>query len=228
MKLTRSKGNMYPWVSHTFNHLAGECPHGCPYCYVQAMQRRFGNMPYSGQLRLVEEKLSVEFGSGKTIFIENCNDLFANDVPEEWIDRILEHCERWPKNTYVFQTKNPRRIVNDVWWFPNDCLIGTTVETNRENDLGNAPSRRGRLTALAKLFPDFKTFVTIEPILDFDPYLFVDCLVAARPSFVNIGADSKGCGLPEPSYDKVMMLIHLLKDAGIEVREKRNLERLKQ
>lgn len=39
MALTKSKGNMYPWVTHTHTHLRGECPHGCRYCYVQAMER---------------------------------------------------------------------------------------------------------------------------------------------------------------------------------------------
>jgi len=43
---------------------------------------------------------------------------------------------------------------------------------------------------------------------------------------VNIGADSKGHGLPEPSPDKVHALIEKLTGYGIEIREKHNLERL--
>jgi hypothetical protein len=43
---------------------------------------------------------------------------------------------------------------------------------------------------------------------------------------VNVGADSKGHGLPEPSFKKVMQLVERLTAAGIEVRNKRNLERL--
>lgn len=216
---------MYEWVTHTHTHLAGRCPHECSYCSIQDLQRRFPELPYSGPLRLKENEFAVQYGSGKTIFVENCNDLFAEAVPAEWIDRILDHCLLWPWNTYVFQTKNIRRITDGVWMFPDDCLIGTTVETNRENDLGNAPPRRERLSALRKMEEDVR-FVTIEPILDFDLEVFAGMLIEAKPSFVNIGADSKGHGLPEPSINKVLALVERLTAAGIEVREKRNLERL--
>jgi hypothetical protein len=193
------------------------------------MQKRFPELPYSGPLCLREKEFAVQYGEGKTIFEENCNDLFADAVPLEWIDRILTHCDAWPQNEYIFQTKNPRRIEKGVWIFPPRCLIGVTVETNRENDLGGAPRRRCRLTALAGFDPRFtsKRFVTIEPIMDFDLEKFARLLIEAKPDFINIGADSKGHGLPEPTFEKVMRLVDCLKAAGIEVREKRNLERLR-
>ena len=34
MSLNESKGNMYSWVTHTWNTIKGECPHGCTYCYA--------------------------------------------------------------------------------------------------------------------------------------------------------------------------------------------------
>ena len=229
MGLNKCKGNMYDWITHTHTHLAGKCPHGCVYCSIQDLQRRFDSLSYSGPLRLKEKEFDVQYGSGKVIFVENCNDLFADGVPVEWIDRILEHCDAWPKNEYIFQTKNPRRIEAGVWCFPPRCLIGTTVETNLDNDLGGAPRRSGRLAALAGLDPRFacKRFVTIEPIMDFDLDEFARMIISAKPDFVNIGADSKGHGLPEPSFEKVMQLVDALKAAGIEVREKRNLDRLR-
>lgn len=239
MGLNKVKGNMYDWVTHTHTHLAGKCHHECSYCSIQDMQRRFPALPYSGPLRLKEKEFAVKYDektlrrNGGTypgiIFEENCNDLFADGVPREWIDRVLDHCDAWPKNEYIFQTKNPRRIERGVWVFPPCCLIGTTVETNRDNDLGGAPRRRGRLDALAGLDPRFacKRFVTIEPIMDFDLDKFAELLIEAKPDFINIGADSKGHGLPEPSFEKVMQLVDRLKEAGIEIREKRNLERLR-
>lgn len=47
-----------------------------------------------------------------------------------------------------------------------------------------------------------------------------------RPSFVNIGADSKGHGLIEPSAEKVLALIDGITKTGIEIRQKTNLERI--
>ena len=74
--------------------------------------------------------------------------------------------------------------------------------------------------------PDIKRFVTIEPILDFDPDELVFCISEIKPDFVNIGADSKGHGLPEPSKEKILKLIGMLAAKGIEIREKHNMERL--
>jgi len=106
MPLTKSKGNMYPWVTHTHCHLGGECPHKCVYCYVD--NPRFGRPEkYQGELRLIEAEFAVKYGSGKTIFIENCNDLFAEGVSDEYIRRVLAHCRTWPDNTYVFRPRTP-------------------------------------------------------------------------------------------------------------------------
>lgn len=43
---------------------------------------------------------------------------------------------------------------------------------------------------------------------------------------INIGTDSKNSNLVEPSKDKVLVLIDNIKKAGIEIREKHNLNRL--
>ena len=100
---------MYDWVTHTHSHLAGKCPHECAYCYVQAMANVYPNMKakYSGPARLIEEELAVDYGAGKTIFIEHMNDLFAEAVTDEMIGRIICHCNGYPENKYVFQIKNP-------------------------------------------------------------------------------------------------------------------------
>lgn len=54
----------------------------------------------------------------------------------------------------------------------------------------------------------------------------LDQIKKAKPNFINIGADSKGCGLPEPTGLQVQALIKGIKDLGIEIRVKHNLERL--
>ena len=35
MRLRNSKGNMYEWVTHTWNTVKGECYHNCSYCYMK-------------------------------------------------------------------------------------------------------------------------------------------------------------------------------------------------
>jgi DNA repair photolyase len=187
---------------------------------------------YQGPLTLKEKELEVKYGEGNTIFIEHMNDLFAEDVPITFIHRILSHCAEYPKNNYVFQTKNPRRVWEMGLFYPilETNLIGTTIETNRENliaEHSKAPPPYERFVYIAKLHGDFQdTFITIEPVMKFDPEILGDWIVAAHPKFVNIGADSKHCGLPEPTSEDLNRLLNILQFNGIEVREKHNLGRL--
>lgn len=231
--LKKSVGNMYPWVTHTHAHLGGECPHKCSYCYVDhPAWGRPGK--YTGPLRLIENEFSINYGAGRTIFIENCNDLFAMDVPVRFIMRILGHCLNFPENTYVFQTKNPvrylsidsfARLENIRPIFPDRSIYGVTIESNRYYpEISKAPSPPVRMKAMVEL--KGRKFVTVEPILDFDPDILGRWIRDISPEFVNIGADSKGHNLPEPGPGKVRRLIELIGEAGIEIREKHNLNRL--
>jgi DNA repair photolyase len=224
MPLNKSKGNMYPWVSHTHSHLGGECSHKCVYCYVD--NPRFGRAPrYCGEIRIIEKELSVNYGSGKTIFIEHQNDLFAKDVPQEFINEVINHCYNYPDNTYVFQTKNPARYLTMNDEFPYRSILGTTIETNRNiPNVSNAPKPIERMKAMCEL--QGRKFITIEPVLDFDVDILAEWIARINPEFLNLGADSKGHNLPEPTIEKIMALTEKLKGYGIELREKHNLKRL--
>lgn len=225
MGLKKSTGNMYPWVTHTHSHLGGECPHRCVYCYVD--NPRFGRPEkYRGPLRLIEAEFAVNYGSGKTVFIENCNDLFAEDVPDEFIRRVCAHCRTWPENTYVFQTKNPSRMRRTWLLLPKGGIFGTTIETNRHiPGISKAPRPQDRTAAMMGW--QARKFVTIEPVLDFDVDILAEWIIRIEPEFVNLGADSKDHRLPEPTVEKIMELGDKLKIYGIELREKHNLSRLK-
>jgi hypothetical protein len=72
-----------------------------------------------------------------------------------------------------------------------------------------------------------RKFITIEPVLDFDVDILASWIARIRPEFLNLGADSKGHGLPEPSAEKIHGFVRKLKEYGIELREKHNLGRLK-
>ena len=233
MALTKAKGNMYGWCSHTHSHLRGKCPHGCSYCYVQAMERRYGTGRYAGELRLDEASLKVKYGTGKTIFIDHCNDLFAEAVPEDWIIAVFEQCKAWPDNTYVFQSKNPARMMR---WRPNmppNVMLGMTVETDDDAlsmSISETPQPTDRICDWIDFFvPDghTQTFITVEPILRMrDPVAFARDIAACKPGFVNVGADSKGTGLGEPSAADVRLFLDELAACGVTVRQKTNLERI--
>jgi DNA repair photolyase len=230
MPLSKSKGNMYPWVTHTHTHIGGECAHKCSYCYVQAIEKRFGTGKYSGQLRLLEDELSVNYGKVRTIFIEHCNDMWAEDVPDSWIDKILNHCNQYPDNTYVFQTKNPERYIEWLGRMPPKRIVGCTIETSstliaKKTSEAMPPGIRfGAMRYLSRRGEN--VFITIEPILKGNMRLLADLINEISPDFVNIGADSKGTGLEEPTAAEVLYLIEAIKKNGIEIKQKRNLDRL--
>lgn len=226
MPLIKAMGNMYDWVTDMHTHIGGECPHKCVYCYVG--KGRFGRAPrYTGKLRLIPEEFKVKYGSGRTIFIEHKNDMFASDVKDSMIEAILKHCREYDTNHYVFQSKNPERALQFYGLFPSHSMFGTTIETDRSmKDVSNAPTGFCRYSGIKALRSiNLKTFITIEPILDFDDEL-AEWVIDAQPDFANIGADSKGCGLPEPSKEKILALIDALKKGGITIKEKSNLSRL--
>jgi hypothetical protein len=174
---------------------------------------------------LIEVETKTRFGSGKVIFKEHMNDLFAVGVPENLIVYVLGHCLAWPENTYVFQTKNPARYFARNC-FPEKSIFGTTIETNRDlpESISVAPQPRERAAAMASLRGD--KFVTIEPVMDFDVDILSGWIAKINPKFLNLGADSKSHKLPEPTVDKIFALVDKLKEYGIELREKHNLSRL--
>lgn len=45
--IKESKGNMYEFVTHTWNPIKGKCSHGCTYCYMKKMCSRL-NPPQIG------------------------------------------------------------------------------------------------------------------------------------------------------------------------------------
>lgn len=217
--LNPQKGNMYGFVSHTWNAVKGICSHGCEYCYM----KRFGHLK---DVRLEPKEFQDDLGAGNFIFVGSSTDMFAEDVPSEWITAVMEHLGRYPDNGYLLQSKNPSRFMEFIDDLPPGAVLCTTVETNRENDLGCAPSRQERLQAMHALKQHISVHITLEPIMDFDLEEFSEQIISLRPDQVNIGSNTSSVKIPEPSKEKTLALIKILKENDINVHEKDNLKRL--
>ena len=101
--------------------------------------------------------------------------------PDEWIEKkTLEHCQKFD-NKYLFQTKNPKRILN--FKLPKS-VICTTIESDMfySEIMANSPKPYDRAKHM-KMLSDcgFETFVTIEPILDFNLDELVDLIKQCSP-----------------------------------------------
>ena len=140
--------------------------------------------------------------------------------------KALNHCRKY-HNKYLFQSKNPWRFNDFRSDFPLNVVLGTTIETNRNYpQTASAPTSNTRASAMNFLAQSFETTVTIEPIMDFDSNHLFDLICRCNPSWVNIGADSKGHNLPEPDSNKIISLIWALRGESVKIKLKPNLKRL--
>lgn len=225
MGLNKSKGNMYEFITHTWNPLGGECLHNCSYCSTQKLMRYPAiEQKYTGTPRIIEKELETNLGKGNYIFVVAQNDLFASNIPFHKIEKIMEHCKKF-NNSYMFQSKHPGNMVYSEPIMPMDTVLCTTIESNRWFPLimGNSPIPEHR----AEWFSESQRikYLTIEPILDFDLLEFIEMIKLINPIQVNIGADSGGNRLPEPRKEKIIELIEGLKEFT-KVHNKSNLKRL--
>jgi len=150
--------------------------------------------------------------SDPRIFVVAHGDLFGSWVPHNIITTILTVCNSKPKETWFFETKNPRRYIDFIGWFPENTVLSTTIETNRRYSSeirGFTPSPIERFEAIRELtrYIKFPVHVSIEPIMDFDLEVMVAWMRTLKPVKVAVGYDSLNNHLPEPPKSKTMQLI---------------------
>ena len=203
MALNKSTGNMYAFVSHTYNPMKGECEHSCPYCFMKGKRL----LP---PLRLELKELKVNLGEGNFIFVGSSTDEWAANVPLEWIEQVLDYCDGFD-NSYLFQSKNPARFLEYLDHpVMRKSVLCTTIETNRfyPDIMRNAPLPRERAIAMREIASHgIPTYVTCEPLMQFDLAELVELVGICSPQQVNIGRNSRyDIILPEPTANEVKML----------------------
>ena len=218
MALNKQKGNMYGFVTHTFNTIKGLCEHNCTYCYM----KRWKNQKNT---RFDSKELLTDLGTGNFIFVGSSNDMFADGIEYEWILQTLEHCKKY-NNKYLFQSKNPERFLLFKDEVPLNSIICTTIESDKfyQSIMQNSPTPERRAEAMS-MIENIEKHVTIEPIMDFNLETLLHLVQKCNPTQVNIGADSSGHRLPEPTKEKVEKLINGLEQFTT-VYKKDNLKRL--
>lgn len=92
----------------------------------------------------------------RNIFVCSMADLFGEWVPDEWIQEVLQACDKAAQHRYLFLTKNPARLCkmasagilpcHDNWWF------GSTLDNK------NAKRFQGGIK--------YHTFTSIEPLTE--------------------------------------------------------------
>lgn len=129
------------WASHTWNPVSGctKVSQGCKNCYAERLVQRFGREgqavdsdgrvhhpmrhPKFTQIVLHPERLlePIRWHKPRRVFVCSISDLFHEDVPESFIEAVLNACDRAADlhgHTFMVLTKRPQRMrkVVDRWW----------------------------------------------------------------------------------------------------------------
>ena len=211
--IREAKGNMYKFITHTWNPIQGKCLHDCAYCYMK-------RSPQYSKPIFIESEMTAPL-NGRDIFIGSSTDLFAENIPSEWINRTLNHClEEYEKGNcsmFLLQSKNPKRFLEFINHpIMKRCVLCSTIETNRfyPEIMRNAPRIEERVEAMEEVANlGFATMVTAEPLMQFDLEPMLEYINRCQAKKVNIGRNScRSIVLPEPTKEEVKQLIYELKD----------------
>lgn len=154
------------WTQKTWNPILGCSKYsaGCANCYAEALTRRFPKAFPSGfNVTLHPERLDEPKHVKKPTMFFVCSmaDLFHDDVPFEYIDRVMQTIKDCPQHTFQILTKRAGRMfdyyTDGSESFPNNCWCGATVE-NR--------SARPRIEWLRDMVGVSVRFLSCEPLID--------------------------------------------------------------
>lgn len=160
------------WTDATWNPVRGcsKVSPGCAHCYAETFSERFRGVQghpfeFGFDLRLVPEKLEdpLFWKHPRRIFVNSMSDVFHEDIPLEYISRIVDVMRRAHWHTFQVLTKRSQRLrdllsgalrsaahLPNVWW-------GVSVE-NRKHGLPRVDALRAA--------PARTRFLSVEPLLE--------------------------------------------------------------
>ncbi len=132
------------WTQSTWNPLTGctQVSPGCAHCYAKSLAKRLkamGNPRYANefQLTLHSDLLELPFHwkSPRLIFVNSMSDLFHEEVPIDYIQRVFDIMNRAERHIFQVLTKRHERLgdiaaAGRVTWTDN-IWQGVSIENNR-------------------------------------------------------------------------------------------------
>lgn len=107
------------WTDATWNPVTGctKVSSGCTNCYAETFSERFRGTPghyfengFDVQLRPAKLDQPLRWRKPRRIFINSMSDLFHEDVPDEFIDRVFAVMALARRHTFQLLTKRPQRM----------------------------------------------------------------------------------------------------------------------
>lgn len=155
------------WTDKTWNPITGCTKHsaGCVHCYAETMSRRLKAMGLEKyrngfQVTLHEATLMEPFQWEKAhnIFVCSMSDLFHENVPFEFIDKVMDIISKTSQHRYQILTKRAERMEAyfEQHVIPHNVWLGVTVENQ---------NAKYRIEHLRHLKAEVR-FLSCEPLLE--------------------------------------------------------------
>ena len=156
------------WTEQTWNPVTGctKVSPACKHCYAERMALRLQamNTPGYGRgfaLTLHEDRLDQPLGRKKptVYFVCSMADLFHEEVPDAFIERVLVVAHRTPRHTYLLLTQRAERLAAFFTSrpVPANVWLGVTVEDRRHG--------LPRIEHLRQVAARVR-FLSVEPLLE--------------------------------------------------------------
>ncbi len=99
------------WADATWNPVTGctKVSPGCAHCYAETMTKRFGG-DFAVTLHPDRLEIPLRWRKPRRVFVVSMGDLFHEDVPDEFIDRVFAVMLVAQRHTFQVLTKRPARM----------------------------------------------------------------------------------------------------------------------
>ena len=155
------------WTDKTWNPVTGctKISKGCEHCYAAVMARRLkgmGKPKYANGFNVtIHEDALIEptlWKSPCVIFVCSMSDLFHQDVPFEFIDKVMDVIRETPHHNYQILTKRAERMEEYFYnrKVPKNAWLGVTVENQKA---------KYRIKYLTRIKAQIH-FLSCEPLLE--------------------------------------------------------------
>ena len=156
------------WTNRTWNPVTGctKCSEGCKNCYAEVMTRRLkgtGNKKYANGFKVTTHEDVLDepdkWTNPSLIFVCSMSDLFHEEVPFTFIDKVMDTIRVNPWHIFQILTKRADRMeeyyrTREV---PNNAWIGVTVENEKA---------KKRIEHLNNIDTTAVRFISCEPLLE--------------------------------------------------------------
>ena len=115
-----SDGSQIEWTHATWNPIRGctKVSPGCKHCYAERFSERFRGTPghpfeQGFDLRLIPSALDlpIKWRDGRLVFVNSMSDLFHEDVPTDFIERVFQVMAEAAQHQFQVLTKRADRLL---------------------------------------------------------------------------------------------------------------------